>query len=66
MLMLNDLVLHATSDVWFCVYSTDGTLLIEGYKKDLEKDVDLNLQVDDYWINDEEILCVHMLQEGEI
>ena len=66
MLMLSDLVLHATSDVWFCIYNTDGELLIEGNKNDLENDADMNLQVDDYWIEKEETLCVHVLQEGEI
>ena len=66
MLTLSDLVLHATSDVWFCIYNTDGELLIEGDKNDLENDYNMNLKVNDYWIEKEETLYVHVLQEGEI
>ncbi|MCM1557891.1 MAG: hypothetical protein NC087_10270 [Anaeroplasma bactoclasticum] len=65
MLTLSDLVLYANSDVWIAVYDSDGELLIEGYRDDLENDCNLNLQVDNYWIDDE-TLHVHVLKEGEV
>ncbi len=65
MLKLEDLVLHANADVYFSIHNTEGSVLIEGDRNDLENDVDMNLQVDDYWIDDD-VLYVHVLQEGEI
>ena len=65
MLTLSDLVLHANADVYFSIHNTEGSVLIEGNRHDLENDFDINLQVDDYWIEDE-TLYIHILQEGEI
>lgn len=65
MLKLEDLVLHATSDVYFSIHNSDGALLIEGNRTDLENDFDLDIQVDDYWIENDS-LYVHVLEEGEI
>jgi hypothetical protein len=64
MLKLEDLVKHATSNVEFSIYK-GRECLIECTRNDLRTYCNLDVEVDDYWIENDS-LYVHVLSEGVI
>lgn len=72
MLTIRDLMIRANADVWVAIYDGEGNLLFEGDRADLfnslsdcadgliDLDFDRDSEIDDFWITEDAVLCVHV------